>query len=44
MHEALSDIDYIDRAKPEIARAVVGSYVEALGWTHGEYRPSRMIR
>ncbi|KAF2661455.1 MFS general substrate transporter [Lophiostoma macrostomum CBS 122681] len=35
IHKALSDIEYIDHAKPKVARAVVASYVEALGWTHG---------
>ncbi|KAF2008123.1 MFS general substrate transporter [Amniculicola lignicola CBS 123094] len=35
IERAVSDIHYIDHAKPVIASAVVSSYVEALTWTHG---------
>ncbi|CAO2650235.1 Nn.00g015270.m01.CDS01 [Neocucurbitaria sp. VM-36] len=31
---AVSDVHYIDKAKPLIAKAVVRSYIEALTWTH----------
>jgi predicted MFS family arabinose efflux permease len=37
--KASRDVHYVDRARPEIARAVVGSYVEALTWTHGRFTP-----
>jgi MFS family permease len=32
---ALSDVHYIDHAKPRISKLVVASYVDALAWTHG---------
>jgi MFS family permease len=34
--EAVSDVHYVDKAKADIANAVVGSYIEALKWTHGK--------
>ena len=37
VERAVSDVHYVDRAVPAVARAVVGSYVEALTWTHGAY-------
>src|SRR5690242_13805667 len=33
---AVSDVHYIDKVKPLIAKVIVGSYVEALTWTHGK--------
>lgn len=41
IERAVSDIHYIDNAKPRVARAVVSSYIEALTWTHGT--PSLLI-
>ncbi|KAJ4372895.1 hypothetical protein N0V83_003186 [Neocucurbitaria cava] len=34
IERAVSDVHYIDEAKPPIAKAVMGSYIEALTWTH----------
>jgi hypothetical protein len=34
--KAVSDLQYIKKAKPLIVKAVVGSYVVALTWTHGK--------
>ncbi|KAH7130146.1 major facilitator superfamily domain-containing protein [Dendryphion nanum] len=34
IEEAVSNIHYLDYAKGAVAKAVVGSYVEALTWTH----------
>ncbi|KAF2704667.1 MFS general substrate transporter [Pleomassaria siparia CBS 279.74] len=31
---AAGDVQYIGRAKPAIAEAIVGSYIDALTWTH----------
>jgi predicted MFS family arabinose efflux permease len=33
--KAARDVHYVDHARPEVASAVVRSYVEALTWTHG---------
>jgi MFS family permease len=33
---AVSDVHYVNKATPLIGKAVVGSYVEALTWTHGK--------
>ncbi|ORY11738.1 major facilitator superfamily domain-containing protein, partial [Clohesyomyces aquaticus] len=35
LERAISDVHYIDVAKPRVADAVTASYVEALSWTHG---------
>jgi MFS family permease len=37
--KAARDVHYVDRASPAVARAIVGSYVEALTWTHGMFNP-----
>jgi predicted MFS family arabinose efflux permease len=42
--QAARDVRYVDHARPEVARAVVGSYVEALTWTHGMFSPSWIVR
>jgi MFS family permease len=34
--KAASDVHYVDRATPQVAKAVIGSYVDALTWTHGK--------
>ncbi|KAJ8108073.1 hypothetical protein OPT61_g8425 [Boeremia exigua] len=34
IEKAVADVHYIDRTKPLIANAIVGSYIEALTWTH----------
>jgi MFS family permease len=34
--EAVSNVHYVDKAKAVIANAVVGSYIQALEWTHGK--------
>lgn len=36
IESAVSDVHYIDKVKPLIAKAIVSSYVEALTWTHGK--------
>jgi MFS family permease len=36
IERAVSDLHYIDKAKPSIAKAVVNSYIDALTWTHGK--------
>jgi MFS family permease len=36
IEQAVSNVHYIDKAKPSIAKAVVASYIEALTWTHGK--------
>ena len=35
IERAVSDVHYIDHAQFSIVKVVVGSYVEALSWTHG---------
>lgn len=35
IQRAVSNVHYIDHAKSDVVKAVVGSYVEALTWTHG---------
>lgn len=37
---AVSDIHYVNKAKPLIVKAVVTSYIEALTWTHGKHSNS----
>lgn len=32
---AVSDVHYVDKARSVVANAVLGSYVDALTWTHG---------
>lgn len=34
--DALSDIDYVDRATKPVRKAVVASYVDGLWWSHGQ--------
>ncbi|KAH4085759.1 hypothetical protein HBI67_099330 [Parastagonospora nodorum] len=34
--KAVSDVHYVDRATPQVVKAVIGSYVDALTWTHGK--------
>ncbi|KAF2845035.1 MFS general substrate transporter [Plenodomus tracheiphilus IPT5] len=34
IEHAVSDVHYVDKAKSNIAKAVIGSYIEALTWTH----------
>lgn len=36
IRKAVSDVHYVYRATPQVAKAVVGSYVDALTWTHGK--------
>ena len=36
----MSDVHYIDTAKPLIAKVIVNSYIEALTWTHGKFGQS----
>jgi MFS family permease len=35
IEKAVSDVHYVDKAIPSISKAVAGSYVDALTWTHG---------
>ncbi|KAF2727601.1 MFS general substrate transporter [Polyplosphaeria fusca] len=35
IERAVSDVHYIDLAKPRVSQAVVGAYIDALTWTHG---------
>jgi predicted MFS family arabinose efflux permease len=35
IEHAVSDVHYIDEVGSQIAKAIVGSYIEALTWTHG---------
>lgn len=35
IEHAVSDVHYVDEAGSSIAKAVIGSYIEALTWTHG---------
>lgn len=37
IESAVSDVHYIDKVKPLIAKVIVSSYIEALTWTHGMY-------
>jgi MFS family permease len=39
---AVSDVHYVYRAKPLIVKAVVGSYIDALMWTHGKFTIRRV--
>ncbi|KAI8933411.1 hypothetical protein NX059_010026 [Plenodomus lindquistii] len=43
IEHAVSDVHYIDRAKSGIAKVVLGSYIDALTWTHGMPSPTREI-
>lgn len=36
IEKAVSDVHYVDTATPQIAKAVIGSYIDALTWTHGK--------
>ena len=35
IEKAVSDVHYVDKVAPSISKAVAGSYVDALTWTHG---------
>jgi MFS family permease len=43
IEQAVSDVHYIDKVKPSIAKAVVASYIEALTWTHGKMISSNLL-
>ncbi|KAF3034327.1 hypothetical protein E8E12_005324 [Didymella heteroderae] len=34
IEKAVSDVHYIDKVKPLIAKVIINSYIEALTWTH----------
>ncbi|KAH6622024.1 major facilitator superfamily domain-containing protein [Boeremia exigua] len=34
IEKAVSDVHYINKVKPDIANAIIGSYIGALTWTH----------
>lgn len=38
IESAVSDVHYIDKVNPLVAKVIVASYVEALTWTHGKLR------
>jgi MFS family permease len=43
IEQAVSNVHYIDKAKPSIAKAVVTSYIEALTWTHGKTSHEKLV-
>jgi MFS family permease len=36
IEHVVSDVHYVHEAAPPISNAIIGSYIEALTWTHGE--------
>ncbi len=38
IEKAVSNVHYIDKARPIIAEVIADSYIAALTWTHGQFK------